>query len=127
MDLLKAGNVQLHFSESSFESILFKLWQQKLQELDARISELTAELAKATENKQQLELDYSSKCEAFESLSAEFLAEKVSFEVSRRLRITVLPYDGTTNGAYTQSLFCQSVWMLSSLKSTKYKNVKSCS
>jgi len=72
-----------------FESVLHELWQQKQQELEVRISELTAELAKATENKQQLELDYSNKCDAFESLSAEFLAEKVSFEVSRRLFIKV--------------------------------------
>ena len=75
-----------------FESVLHELWQQKQQELEVRISELTAELAKATENKQQLELDYSNKWDAFESLSAEFLAEKVSFEVSRRLRITSAVY-----------------------------------
>jgi len=56
--------------------------QQKLSELNARMTELTAELAEATETRRQMELDYSSKCDAFQSLSTEFQAAKVSFEVS---------------------------------------------
>ena len=56
--------------------------QQKLSELNSRVTELTAELAEATETRRQMELDYSSKCDAFQSLSTEFQAAKVSFEVS---------------------------------------------
>lgn len=55
-----------------------------MHELNTTVSDLTAELSKASETKQQLELDYSNKCQAFQSLSAQFLAEKVSFEVRRR-------------------------------------------
>jgi len=55
-----------------------------MQELNATISDFTAELTKASETKQELELEYSNKCQAFQSLSAQFLAEKVSFEVGRR-------------------------------------------
>jgi len=48
------------------------------------ITELTTELSKAAETKQQIERDYSNKCDAFQSLSTEFEAAKVSFEVSCR-------------------------------------------
>jgi len=53
-----------------------------MEELNTRISELTTELSEAAETKQQIERDYGNKCDAFQSLSAEFEAAKVSFEVS---------------------------------------------
>jgi len=43
-----------------------------------------AELDRAVESKQQMERDFSNKSNEFLSLSAEFLALKVSFEVCPR-------------------------------------------
>jgi len=48
---------------------------------------MTVELENAAETKQQMELDYNNKCEAYETLSAEFLDVAVSFDVCCRLNI----------------------------------------
>jgi len=55
-----------------------------VKELNTVVTELTTELSNAAETKQQIERDYSNKCDAFQSLSTEFEAAKVSFEVSCR-------------------------------------------
>jgi len=69
---------------SGVKSISCELCQQKLRELNAVLFDVKSELEKVCEVKQQMERDYNEKCQAFQSLSAEFLAAKVSFEVSRR-------------------------------------------
>ena len=85
------------------------------------ISGLTAELAKASETKEQLELDYGNKCQAFQSLSAQYLAEKVSFEVSRRY-LTYLPGDALhASAVYAKTIpsECPSVTLVICQKKNK--------
>jgi len=76
--------------QSDIRAILCKsCLQQKLETLNSKISEIDAELAKAADTKQKLEISYSNKCEAFQNLSAEFLSAQVLFEVGSRLYLQV--------------------------------------